>query len=738
MRSSGSGRTTALRAAARRARPRACGRVLVGPPRPVVSGACTAPRPASPSTRTTPTSSTAAGRQPVRISTRHSDAQRGDLSRARRSRACASSTGSPVEHVVVDGGSTDGTLDLLRELRRVVVISEPDSGLYDAINKGVGLATGTSSASSTPTISSTPGALVADRRRLRRDTRAHRWCAGVAEVFRDDCRGYRNDRQGARSRRQDAARTGHHPWRSHPQRAVLPPIVPRSRRPVRHAVAAMRRRRSAHARAAPRPSSRGRRSSPSCTAHARTPDRSRSAAASRSSSPRRSWHSARSRGSRRQPMTRRCTPGTAGGTAGSRRIHDLALRAAERRFGDAARAAGAGREGRSDCCPSSCRCRSRSTSACGRSIDDREQRSRARRARPPPEPQATTSRALGRRDGTERRSAVWAARPPAARDCRPRSSTRSRSPTTRVARSAWRRGHRPGSVRARSRRRGHGVEARRRARRVRRGLSDRGPHVPRPAAAGDDTPWRPGTTPSPTGSRSTACSTPSPAARCARGARRPRPLRGARADASLQHTGPRGRASRASACRAVPRAHDDSSACAPMGRSSRSGASLRTRASMSLCDALDAYWSARRAPRASRSSGQGQRADRRCAGSRASWPTLGLDRRTTTSACRRAPPRCSATAAVCVMPYLSGTQSALPWLARLHGAHLIATDVGCIGCGRSPIGSSRGAPGLGRRARRRARSSRRRCGPTSAGCRSRPSTRSPTGCSSGTRRSALA
>jgi glycosyltransferase involved in cell wall biosynthesis len=36
-------------------------------------------------------------------------------------------------------------------------------------------------------------------------------------------------------------------------------------------------------------------------------------------------------------------------------------------------------------------------------------------------------------------------------------------------------------------------------------------------------------------------------------------------------------------------------------------------------------------------------------------------------------------AAVCVMPYLSATQSALPWLARMHGAHLIATDVGCVG-----------------------------------------------------------
>ncbi len=47
----------------------------------------------------------------------------------------------PVEHIAVDGGSTDGTLEMLHE-SGARVVSEPDSGLYDAINKGVGLATG--------------------------------------------------------------------------------------------------------------------------------------------------------------------------------------------------------------------------------------------------------------------------------------------------------------------------------------------------------------------------------------------------------------------------------------------------------------------------------------------------------------------------------------------------------------------------------------------------------------------
>jgi glycosyltransferase involved in cell wall biosynthesis len=47
-----------------------------------------------------------------------------------------------VEHVVVDGGSTDGTLDLLRRYAHLRVISEPDRGLYEALNKGVRAARG--------------------------------------------------------------------------------------------------------------------------------------------------------------------------------------------------------------------------------------------------------------------------------------------------------------------------------------------------------------------------------------------------------------------------------------------------------------------------------------------------------------------------------------------------------------------------------------------------------------------
>jgi glycosyltransferase involved in cell wall biosynthesis len=55
-----------------------------------------------------------------------------------------SQTFSDLEHIVVDGGSNDGTIELLRaRLRpRDYWISEPDRGISDAFNKGVALASG--------------------------------------------------------------------------------------------------------------------------------------------------------------------------------------------------------------------------------------------------------------------------------------------------------------------------------------------------------------------------------------------------------------------------------------------------------------------------------------------------------------------------------------------------------------------------------------------------------------------
>lgn len=49
-----------------------------------------------------------------------------------------------IEYIVIDGASTDGTLDIIRKYndRLSVLISEKDDGIYDAMNKGLSRATG--------------------------------------------------------------------------------------------------------------------------------------------------------------------------------------------------------------------------------------------------------------------------------------------------------------------------------------------------------------------------------------------------------------------------------------------------------------------------------------------------------------------------------------------------------------------------------------------------------------------
>ena len=53
-------------------------------------------------------------------------------------------TYSKVEHVIIDGGSSDGTLDIMKKYNDRISkwISEPDNGIYDAMNKGIKNATG--------------------------------------------------------------------------------------------------------------------------------------------------------------------------------------------------------------------------------------------------------------------------------------------------------------------------------------------------------------------------------------------------------------------------------------------------------------------------------------------------------------------------------------------------------------------------------------------------------------------
>lgn len=58
-----------------------------------------------------------------------------------------STTGLSAEHIIIDGASVDGTVELLeKELHQKRItryISEPDTGIYEAMNKGIGMATGT-------------------------------------------------------------------------------------------------------------------------------------------------------------------------------------------------------------------------------------------------------------------------------------------------------------------------------------------------------------------------------------------------------------------------------------------------------------------------------------------------------------------------------------------------------------------------------------------------------------------
>ncbi|HTH80659.1 MAG TPA: glycosyltransferase family 2 protein [Ramlibacter sp.] len=59
-------------------------------------------------------------------------------------RSVQSQTWGHVEHIVVDGGSTDGTLGVLAASRAHLgkLICEPDKGVYDALNKGIRAASG--------------------------------------------------------------------------------------------------------------------------------------------------------------------------------------------------------------------------------------------------------------------------------------------------------------------------------------------------------------------------------------------------------------------------------------------------------------------------------------------------------------------------------------------------------------------------------------------------------------------
>lgn len=61
---------------------------------------------------------------------------------ARTLESVATQTYPDIEHLIIDGASKDKTVEIARQYPHATIFSEPDKGLYDAMNKGLQRATG--------------------------------------------------------------------------------------------------------------------------------------------------------------------------------------------------------------------------------------------------------------------------------------------------------------------------------------------------------------------------------------------------------------------------------------------------------------------------------------------------------------------------------------------------------------------------------------------------------------------
>ena len=87
-----------------------------------------------------------------------------------------------LEHIIVDGGSTDGTDVMVRDHARALLLQDRGLGLYDAINIGIERATGTVIGILNSDDLYAPGALEAAMMMFEDHPKAHMVC-GVAELF---------------------------------------------------------------------------------------------------------------------------------------------------------------------------------------------------------------------------------------------------------------------------------------------------------------------------------------------------------------------------------------------------------------------------------------------------------------------------------------------------------------------------------------------------------------------------